>query len=530
MRTKKGIEIPDIIIDEVEPIPGRIAWYIENIFVRFGKRLFNAVIEPMVGIVSVGLNEFLELIERPLINMSRPVLIKVRNTEGCPDEVKQTIDEALSGGEAVQALALLPILMIALVPMVTASIAPVLRTLEHTTDTVVRSNRADPVALWTMKRRGVIDADRFQRHMRQTGWSDALINSWEGVTQLFLPGDDMGYAYLRGLISLGEFQDEMRKRGMSNANVEIATELLQIIPGPQDLIRMGVREAWNDEAAGKFGYDQDFPGELAEWGEKIGLSSEWTKRFWRAHWELPGVRDGFEMLHRKIIDTNELELLLRVKDIPRFWRDRLIRLSYRPLNRVDVRRMYKDGVLDEAAVYKSYQDLGYNEDNASSLTEWTIKAYNADGRELAKGDVLSAYRDGTITEADARDYLDQLEYGQDEADVLIARIDIKKEEEFEKEVITNVRVGFVAGVMEEHDVIAQLNSLNPPAGFVEERLKIWRLQKARSIKRLTTTQLRDMWLLETITETELRSELGKLGYITLYQDWLMDMWTKKASD
>ena len=52
------------------------------------------------------------------------------------------------------------------------------------------------------------------------------------------------------------------------------------------------------------------------------------------------------MLHRGVIDTAELDMLLRAQDVMPFWRDRLTAIAYRPLTRVDVRRMYKQGVLN----------------------------------------------------------------------------------------------------------------------------------------------------------------------------------------
>jgi len=188
--------------------------------------------------------------------------------------------------------------------------------------------------------------------------------------------------------------------------------------------------------------------------------------------------------------------------------------------------MYRDGVLDETQVYNAYLDIGYDDERATNLTVWTIKAYNADGRELAKGDILSAYRDAIITRPEATEYLDTLEYGIDEIEVLLARIDIKKEQAYEKEIITNVRVSFVGGVIEENDVIAQLNAINPPAGFVEERLKIWRLQKARALKRPTNAELKQFFASKTITESETRQELTNVGYRGKYIDWYIKLWSK----
>lgn len=517
-------DVPEVAVNEPKPLAGRIAWHIENALSRVAKNVFNAVSNSIVTVIELGLDKFLERIEPSILDITSPVLREMRDVPGMPESTKESINNILSGkhqsgGPLAILFAVAGILGTASGPMSIMS-----RRSQHFVDATYRTNIPTPDALWAMVRRGELDASSFRTYMEESGWSDELIQGWQSITKSLIPPLDLGRAVLRDFIPMEEYHEELRKRGYTVSDADTIVKLLSQIPTAQDLVRMAVREAWNDDAARTFGYDQDFPPEFAEWAEKLGYDQDWAKRFWRAHWELPGVRDGFEMLHRRIIDKGELELLLRVKDIPDFWRKRLIQLSYRPLNRVDVRRMYRDGVLDETAVYNAYLDLGYNDENATSLTQWTIKAYNADGRELAKGDVLSAYRDGTITRQEATEYLFSLEYGEDEVNVLLSRVDIKKEEEYEKEVIANVRVSFVAGVIEENDVISQLNALNPPAGFVEERLRIWRLQKARSVKRPTLAALKTFWQGDVIDDTTLTTELVNLGYSSKYIEWYKELW------
>ncbi|GAI46847.1 unnamed protein product, partial [marine sediment metagenome] len=65
------------------------------------------------------------------------------------------------------------------------------------------------------------------------------------------------------------------------------------------------------EIAAKFGQYQDFPDDLERYGAMKGLSKEWTQRYWAAHWALPSPQQGFEMLHRGVIDNSELNMLLR---------------------------------------------------------------------------------------------------------------------------------------------------------------------------------------------------------------------------
>ena len=84
---------------------------------------------------------------------------------------------------------------------------------------------------------------------------------------------------------------------------------------------------------------------------KAGLPEEQARNYWAAHWELPSAQMGYAMFQRRIIDHETLVMLLKSLDIMPFWRDKLIEMSYNPLTRVDVRRMYGLGVLSEEEVY-----------------------------------------------------------------------------------------------------------------------------------------------------------------------------------
>jgi hypothetical protein len=48
-------------------------------------------------------------------------------------------------------------------------------------------------------------------------------------------------------------------------------------------------------------------------------------------------------------------------------------MAYVPLTRVDIRRMYALGIINEKEVNKAYQDIGYNTENAARLTAFTVK-------------------------------------------------------------------------------------------------------------------------------------------------------------
>jgi len=150
--------------------------------------------------------------------------------------------------------------------------------------------------------------------------------------------------------SLSGLDDELRKTGIHPAYFDVYKTLAHPIPPINDLITMAVREAFTPEIAGRFGQYEGLPSEYVDAAAKKGLSKEWAERYWAAHWTLPSVQQGFSMLHRGIIAQPDLNLLMRALDIMPYWRDKLMQLSFKPLTRVDVRRMHLLGTLDEGGV------------------------------------------------------------------------------------------------------------------------------------------------------------------------------------
>ena len=291
-------------------------------------------------------------------------------------------------------------------------------------------------------------ADQGYTVERMTALADALrpILSSDQVRQLVLRGEDPN-----GLI-----EDHLTKAGYTSDDIDALKKLWQVIPPVQDLIRMAVKEAFTPEIAEKFGQYQDFPPAVQEWAEKQGLSEEWAKRYWAAHWDLPSVMQGMEMLHRNVIDQPTLELLLRALDVMPYWRDKLTAIAYNPLTRVDVRRMYGLGVLDREGVKRSYLDLGYNEENAERMTEFTIKYESQQDKDLTKAEILKAYRKKTLSRDDTMEMLQELGYTEDDADFIIQTENVSAAAAEKDLSETRIKQLYLTGIMPKLEATAAL--------------------------------------------------------------------------
>jgi len=132
------------------------------------------------------------------------------------------------------------------------------------------------------------------------------------------------------------------------------------------------------------------------------------------------------MVHRGVIDQGTLQTLLKVSDIPAFWRDKLVKISYTPYTRVDVRRMFKLGILNREQVKQAYRDIGYDETKAENMTEFTVRYETASGAStveeyeaLTRSIVIDAFKKGLLTRGETTTRLMGLGYAMEDINLLL---------------------------------------------------------------------------------------------------------------
>ena len=313
--------------------------------------------------------------------------------------------------------------------------------------------------------------------------------------------------------TLDVLDTELKKIGIHPDYIELYKELALQIPPVADIITMAVREAFTPEIAAKFGQYEDFPTDLEEWGLKKGLSKEWTQRYWAAHWALPSPQQGFEMLHRGVIDRPELSMLLRAQDVMPFWRDRLTQIAFRPLTRVDVRRMYKEGVLNEREVFESYLDQGYDDKNAERMTEFTVKQTLTSLSKFTSSDIIKAFAKRMISRGDAISLLRDIGVRAEDASYIVSTAEYKRVWEFTDDQIAGIRNLYKKRVYDENKARDSLARLNLPADQIDVLMQQWYYDKVEELDSTwTTAQTLKFLKRKLITADRARQELYLNGY------------------
>jgi len=323
---------------------------------------------------------------------------------------------------------------------------------------------------------------------------------------------DLRDAYLRELMSEEKHDEWLGFAGFNNANIDIIKQLYYDIPTPSDLIRMAVREVFDPDVVARFGQMEDFPLQFAHFAKQTGISDFWAHAHWAAHWDLPSATQGFDMFHRDVINEADLKLLLRVLDVMPFWRDRLIKIAYRVISRIDIRRMYNTGVVGRDKVLRVYKDMGYKPEDAEFLTEYVVRAAGGVEKDVPREAVVGAYRGRLILRDEAADALRELGFTDDQVDFFLSMADLQVEQENARLAEDIFEADFKSGAATEAQTRSALAYIGIPEARIELLVGLWRRQAAKRTAGLATSQLQRLYHEGFINEASLRERLKTLGY------------------
>lgn len=366
----------------------------------------------------------------------------------------------------------------------------------------------------------------------------------------------------RGLIDYNLARWYMRMDGWVDPNITDALlSLRNDIPPIQDIIRFSVRDCFTPVVVSRFGYQNELPDEMVKWANKLGFGGQtdidrpagvnfagqplqpgkatWADLFWWAHWELPSVGMANEMYHRlypasrygaspELIEwkkqtgqdiafgLSDLQLQHRANNFPIYWRDRLIATAFNPLTRIDVRRMRILGVINKERTYHAYRAIGYNDENAELLTNFTEEQKRQ--ADLKKQGLPSAktvckfYGIGMISAIQAADQMTKLGLTPAEVQSNLNSCDLDVQYNLLKESIGYIRHKFTTGDIEYSEAHTLLVHLGLAIERVEQYLKVWQLKTKGRLREVTLSQLARWFADRVIPEDDLVRRMQNLHY------------------
>jgi len=346
--------------------------------------------------------------------------------------------------------------------------------------------------------------------------------------------------YYRGILSEEDFKAVMRKLGFSDTYINALKEDYLYYPSPTDFIRFSVREVFTDDKETLEALRAEFPEEIVEHAKKAGMDKDVLMWYWMSHWELPSPTQVYEMLHRlhpevlKVrgkayesmgLDVGKLETTLdtvkqylKQADYDKRWRDRLVAISYYPLTRTDLRRIYELGLIDEEELLARLMEVGYTKEDALKLVEF-YKTYKMSAeKDLTRTQILDLMRIGEITEEECKKMLMDIGYDDVEADFIIALEKYKIAEEELKDQIDVYKYMFEEGLIDEKTFTAKLDELGIRATRRDKIVLSAVRNRNRKIRLPTKEDILKWYANKQITEERARELLSRINIPEEFHD------------
>lgn len=396
-----------------------------------------------------------------------------------------------------------------------------------------------PTEALTASRRGGYPPESAMAQISKAGYTDEQTAAFARLTDQLLTYDEYTSAWLREHIDEPTLDALLNQRGYAETERTLLKQLAFFVPPPSDLIRMSLKDVWNKEIVDTFGLNEDLPDEFIKYARQQGISEFWAIKYWNMAWDYPSNTQGFDMYQRGIINFDELKLLLKTNDVPPFWRERMLKLAYNPLTRVDVRRMYQLGVLSEDQITRAYLDIGYSPDNAAHLTEFT-KRYVAEAeannqskvKELSRAQIEQAFLGGLFTKQEALDALTHLNYRKEDAELMLQLAIVRtatdaNESRYKNHLdrtIKSVIAAFTARIVSEsvaHDLLEDLG-MTPNEITREFALSHW--EQDIAYKDTVVDRIRELSIEHTITDQQRTQILGAFGLLAPEIEALTTEW------
>lgn len=501
-------------VPEPAPVPRSrgLGALVENSLVRFVVQVFNRAKDGFSDLLRHAVDSILETLERPLLSMVGPIIDDALALPDLPASVRGMLEQARSGEHQIGISILAAVGALSMVVVIPAMLRPFGRLAEYSTDQVFKTNRLDFSTWWRARLLDAGYGPEFDRELAQQGWSSVQKDAATLVSERRPDLGDILTLWLRGQVGDGEVDERLRQVGVAPGAVGDFKALAKLIPGPADLVRFALREAWRDDVAAKWGYDQGWVPEFGEAMEKQGLSADWAKRYWRAHWVVPSVGQGFEMLHRGEITEDEARELLVINDLAPGWIQKLMNIARPVPGRIDRRYAYREGEIGAEELFRLYKYDGYDDNWARVLTNTTIGMAISETKGLTRAAIEKAYRLRRIGFEEAANMMADLKIQREIAEFYLEQADHDRADDLLDLRIDAVEKQYRNRAISESAAWDQLGALGLGGDEIEARLDVWRASVRISTRMPSKADLAAWFRQGAIGPDQYRDRMGLLNY------------------
>lgn len=432
----------------------------------------------MISWLVQGVDSYFKAREPEIIDITQETLQKLRDTEGISDELINIIDKSLKEGDIFSVIVGWMMTAVGSIFQLLSLGAPLGREWEYAQDFNVRSRRLDPMTVITAWRRDPDTYEKYFKDLKEQGWSDGRIEALKFATLFY--------------------------------------------PSPQDLVTWEAKEVFEPAMIAKYGLEDEFETLDLSLFAKIGVSKEQARNYWIAHWEHASWLQIVEMLRRGLIQEQDVWDWFRLVEIPPYWRDKLIGISWNIPTRVDVRRFWDMRTINEDRLREIYTAQGYHDKDLDDYVLWT-KVY------VAFPDLIARFTNGWITQDEVEAELVSLGMPADRAKEMVqtkvkaakpARTQTEKDLT-RTDILKGVKTGYITRE-QGAELLMDLKYDDKEAAFIlDTNVPVDSTDEAVKERELTKSDVKQGLVQGVITEDDAKTLLMALRYSSADSEFLV---------
>lgn len=231
-----------------------------------------------------------------------------------------------------------------------------------------------------------------------------------------------------------DFCDSMYGLGYTEMQSKKVFNALRPSATFSQILEFVAKEAFEPKVIETFGLNEDYPKTFADFMSTLGVPENEARKYWVAHWNHPAPgqigdmyarlratrtdisledlenvrKDGesdSDLLGRMKITRDEFTEMLKLHELPAYWRDKLILYSFRPLPLTTLQQGYVYGLKPDSWFLGRLKDYGYSDGNAEFiLSIWRKKFLYSSKAPLISNYFLGFIR-GELTETEVKNHL-----------------------------------------------------------------------------------------------------------------------------
>jgi hypothetical protein len=344
----------------------------------------------------------------------------------------------------------------------------------------------------------------------------------------------------RDLVTSSEYLEEFRNLGYTRTTDPYRfEEVSKFIPPIQDLIRFMVRDTFDDSVVKSLKLDDEFPkkwiGQAPIWGKYQGVDDEVAKQYWMAHWQIPSSGQLYDIYHRNRVehppdedpfDIDKLEETLKINDNLPSLIPYLIQASEHLLTRVDIRRAFRLGVIEEPEVEDNYKMRGYSDKNAATMVQYA----QSDKDEFLLGRrEVKLFRDGLLSEAEFRNFMAKYKPAPDALNYIVEITNKERKAPIIKRCLKSLEKQYLDRDLDDDALQVKLDELKVPKAVQDNFKEELECLIVSEDKKLTANQLCALYGGGQLNGPQLLDRLEELGYepaqaieMKMLCDWKID--------